>query len=196
MARKNVQEERKLQILKALDTCLQKKSFEKTSIKDIAKVAGVNHGVLHYYFKSKEDILLNYITYVMDNYQAQAREFFADINPDNLTKEQYIEEAFKFINNRITLNKNLSRIFVEIWEISLYNKKVKARLQETYTRWIEEVTAIISKYIDDKAYARHLSIAIVAFWEGMALFSSVFPRDSLNIEAVLKGFQERILEIL
>jgi len=196
MARKNVQEERKLQILKALDTCLQKKSFEKTSIKDIANVAGVNHGVLHYYFTGKEDILLNYIDYVMDNYQAQAREFFATISPEELTKEQYIEESFKFINNRITLNKNLSRIFVEIWEISLYNKKVKARLQETYNRWIDEVAAIISNYMDDKAYARNLSVAMVAFWEGMAMFSSVFPRETLNIEVVLKGFQERILEIL
>lgn len=196
MARKNVQEERKLQILKALDTCLQKKSFEKTSIKDIAKVAGVNHGVLHYYFTGKEDILLNYIDYVMDNYQAQARDFFASISPDKLTKEQYIEESFKFINNRITLNKNLSRIFVEIWEISLYNKKVKARLRETYNRWIDEVTAIISNYMDDKAYARNLSVAMVAFWEGMAMFSSVFPREAINIEVVLKGFQERIMEIL
>jgi len=196
MARKNVQEERKLQILKALDTCLQKKSFEKTSIKDIAGVAGVNHGVLHYYFTGKEDILLNYIDYVMNNYQAQARKFFASISPDELTKEQYIEESFKFINNRITLNKNLSRIFVEIWEISLYNKKVKARLQETYNRWIDEVTTIILNYMDDKAYARNLSVAMVAFWEGMALFSSIFPHETLNVEVVLKGFQERIRDIL
>jgi AcrR family transcriptional regulator len=194
MARKNVQEERKLQILKALDTCLQKKSFEKTSIKDIANVAGVNHGVLHYYFSSKEDILLNYIDYVMDNYQTQACELFATVSPDKFTKEQYIEEALRFVNNRITLDKKLSRIFIEIWEISLYNKKVKAKLREAYTRWIEKVTFVISHYIDDKSYARNISIALVAFWEGMALFSSVFPRDSLNIEVVIKGFQERLLE--
>jgi len=194
MARKNVQKERKLQILKALDSCLLKKSFEKTSIKDIASVAGVNHGVLHYYFTGKEDILLNYIDYVMNNYQVQAREFFATVSPDKFTKAQYIEEALRFVNNRITLDKNLSRIFIEIWEISLYNKKVKAKLQETYTRWIEEVTFVISHYIDDKSYARNISIAMVAFWEGMALFSSVFPRGTLNIEVVLKGFQERLLK--
>jgi len=32
MARKKVQDERRLQILKALDSCLQEKSFEKTSV--------------------------------------------------------------------------------------------------------------------------------------------------------------------
>jgi AcrR family transcriptional regulator len=196
MARKNVQEERKLQILKALDTCLQEKSFEKTSIKDIARVAGVNHGVLHYYFTGKEDILLNYIAYVMDEYQSQAREWFGTMDPARCTKAQYIDEVFGFINNRITLDKNLSRIFVEIWEISLYNERVRTRLQEVYSRWVEEMGTMISHYIDDKAFARNVSIAMVAFWEGMALFSTIFPPGFLNIETVLRGFQEKILEIL
>lgn len=196
MARKNVQEERKLQILKALDSCLLKKSFEKTSIKDIARVAGVNHGVLHYYFTGKEDILLNYIAYVMNNYQVQARVLFTTMSHDKYTREQFIEEAFKFVNNRITLNRNLSRIFVEIWEISLYNKKVKAKLRETYLNWIDEVTPIVSDYFDDKIFARNMSIALVAFWEGMAMFSTIFPSDTVNIEVILKGFQEKIMEII
>lgn len=196
MARKNVQEERKLQILKALDSCLLKKSFEKTSIKDIASVAGVNHGVLHYYFTGKEDILLNYIAYVMNNYQVQARAFFTTMSHDKYTRDQFIEEAFKFVNNRITLNRNLSRIFVEIWEISLYNKKVKAKLRETYINWIDEVTSIVSDYFDDKIFARNMSIALVAFWEGMAMFSTIFPSDTVNIEVILKGFQEKIMEII
>ena len=196
MARKNVQEERRLQILQALDACLQKKSFEKTSIKDIASVAGVNHGVLHYYFTGKEDILLNYIAYVMNNYQEQARVLFATMSHDKYTKEQYIEEAFKFVNNRITLNRNLSRIFVEIWEISLYNKKVKAKLRETYLGWIDEVTSIVSDYFDDKIFARNMSIAMIAFWEGMAMFSTIFPSDTLNTEVILKGFQEKLMELL
>jgi len=196
MARKNVQKERKLQILKALDSCLLKKSFEKTSIKDIASVAGVNHGVLHYYFTGKEDILLSYIAYVINNFQVQARELFETMSHDKYTREQFIEEAFKFVNNRITLNRNLSRIFVEIWEISLYNKKVKAKLRETYLNWIDEVTPFVSDYFDDKIFARNMSIALVAFWEGMAMFSTIFPRDTVNIEMILKGFQEKLMELI
>ncbi|HPI94188.1 MAG TPA: TetR/AcrR family transcriptional regulator [Deltaproteobacteria bacterium] len=196
MARKRVQEERKLQILKALDTCLQEKSFEKTSIKDIARVAGVNHGVLHYYFTGKEDILLNYIDYVIDDYSSQAREWFGGLDLTRYTKRAFIEEIFGFINNRITLDKSLSRIFVEIWEISLYNGQVRVKLQEAYSRWVEEIGSMISHYIEDKVFAREVSIAMVAFWEGMALFSTIFPPGALSIEVVLKGFQERILEIL
>ncbi|HNQ85356.1 MAG TPA: TetR/AcrR family transcriptional regulator [Deltaproteobacteria bacterium] len=196
MARKKVQEERKRQILKALDECLQEKSFEKTSIKDIARVAGVNHGVLHYYFTGKEDILLNYIDYVIADYQGQAREWLGSKDLSTYTKTGFIDEVFGFINNRITLNRGLSRIFVEIWEISLYNGEVRAKLREAYLRWIDEMGSMISGYIDDKDFARNMSIAMVAFWEGMALFSTIFPSGSLGIEEVIRRFQQRIIEIL
>ncbi|HOS96037.1 MAG TPA: TetR/AcrR family transcriptional regulator [Deltaproteobacteria bacterium] len=196
MARKKVQEERRLQILRALDTCLQEKSFEKTSIKDIAREAGVNHGVLHYYFSGKEDILLSYIDYVIDDYQAQAREWMGGRDLEHYTKSQFIDEVFAFVNNRITLNKSLSRIFVEIWEIALYNGEVRGKLREAYTRWVEELGAMISRHIEDKTLARNVSIAMVAFWEGMALFSTVFPPGTLAMEEVLKGFQQRIVDIL
>ena len=196
MARKKVQEERKRQILKALDECLQEKSFEKTSIKDIARVAGVNHGVLHYYFTGKEDILLNYIDYVIADYQGQAREWLGSKDLSTYTKTGFIDEVFGFINNRITLNRGLSRIFVEIWEISLYNGEVRAKLREAYLRWIDEMGSMISGYIDDKDFARNMSIAMVAFWEGIALFSTIFPSGSLGIEEVIRRFQQRIIEIL
>ncbi len=196
MARKKVQEQRRLQILKALDTCLQEKSFEKTSIKDIAREAGVNHGVLHYYFSGKEDILLNYIDHVIDDYQAQAREWTGGRDLEHYSKRQFIDEVFAFVNNRITLNKGLSRIFVEIWEIALYNEEVRGKLREAYTRWVEELGDMISRHIEDKTFARNVSVAMVAFWEGMALFSTVFPPGTLAVEEVLKGFQQRIVEIL
>ena len=196
MARKSIQEERRLQILKALDTCLQEKSFEKTSIKDIARVAGVNHGVLHYYFSSKEDILLNYIDHVIDDYRAQVKVLLSSKDVGRLGKRELIEMIFGFINDRITLNKGLSRIFVEIWEIALYHDAVRAKLREAYMRWIEELVANLDRDIDDKQFAIQLSIAMVAFWEGMALFSTIFEPGAVDIKEVLKGFQYRVLDII
>ncbi len=196
VARKRIQEERRLQILKALDACLQEKSFEKTSIKDIARVAGVNHGVLHYYFSSKEDILLNYIDYVIDDYRGQVKELLSAKDMDKLGKRELIEEIFTFINDRITLNKGLSRIFVEIWEIALYHDAVRAKLREAYMRWFDELVANLSRHIDDKKFAIQVSIAMVAFWEGMALFSTIFEPGAPDIKEVLKGFQYRVLDII
>ena len=54
----------------------------------------------------------------------------------------------------------------------------------------------MSGFIEDKQFIKNVSIAMVAFWEGMALFSTIFEPGMLDIEDVLKGFQSRILEIL
>jgi AcrR family transcriptional regulator len=196
VARKRVQEERKLQILKALDTCLQGKSFEKTSIKDIARVAGVNHGVLHYYFTSKDDILLKYIDYVIEDYKSQVQEWLDSNDSAKYSKKEFIQEIFNFVNHRITLNKTLSRIFMEIWEIALYNDEVRKKLRQAYSQWIVELSVMLSRFIDDKSFTTNMSIAMVAFWEGMSLFSVIFDPEDLKIEEVLEAFQRRVLEIL
>jgi TetR/AcrR family transcriptional repressor of bet genes len=196
MARKRMQHERKKQILWALDTCLQEKSFQQTSIKDIARVAGVNHGVLHYYFTNKEDILLHYIDYVIEDYQSQVRQWLGSGDLAGLEKKQFIEEIFAFINNRITLNQGLSRIFIEIWEIGIYHQEVREKLQHAYSAWIAELTSYLSRFVGDENLASTISIAMVAFWEGMALFSTIFDAKALNIAEVLDRFQGRILEIL
>ena len=196
MARKQVQAQRKMQILKALDSCLQEKSFQQTSIKDIARVAGVNHGVLHYYFASKDDILLNYIDYVIEDYRDQIREWLGAKDISQLDKKGFIEEIFAFINNKITLNRKLSRIFIEIWEIGIYNDAVRQKLKHMYSAWIRELTLYLSRFVPDEKFAMNISVSMVAFWEGMALFSTIFDADSLDIAEVLGRFQERILEIL
>jgi len=196
MARKCIQEERRLQILRALDTCLQEKSFEKTSIKDIARVAGLNHGVLHYYFSSKEDILLSYIDYVIYYYEEQVQEWLGTKDIASYEKKEFIEELFGFVNNRITLNMSLSIIFVEIWEIALYHESVRNKLRKAYNRWIDELVTHLRRYIDDEEFVRQVSIAMVAFWEGMALFSTIFKPGEVDIQEILRGFQARILEIL
>jgi len=196
MPRKNVKEERRLQIFEALSVCLKEKSFEKTSIKDIAKVAGVNHGVLHYYFESKESILLHYIDHVMEYYGSQFKEWLGAKDTSGYSRQDFIREIFEFANSKITLNKDLSRLFVEIWEIALYNPSVRKKLQQTYSQWIGTIPSMIEGTSSDNINMEILSTAMVAFWEGMALFSTIIDTRKLNIEGVLTGFQQQILKLL
>jgi AcrR family transcriptional regulator len=196
VARKSVKEERKRQILQALDQCLLEKSFEQTSIKDISRIAQVNHGVLHYYFKSKEDILLQYIDYVVDDFKGQVQDVLAQIPREKMSRKEFVKEIFGFVNNRITLNKNLSKIFVEIWEIAIYNEAVRVKLRQAYREWIQILTLNLGEGSPGGEDPSILSTAMVAFWEGTALFSTIFDDGEIDFANVLDRFQQRILEIL
>jgi TetR/AcrR family transcriptional regulator, transcriptional repressor of bet genes len=196
MPRKNMQKEKRRQILDALDACLLKKPFLKTSIKDIAREAGVNHGVMHYYFKSKDDILLHYIDFTIEKYNAVYSEWFESISKVGMDEREIIEEALKLMIGRITLNADLSRIFIEIWEIAVYNKKVRERLKKMYAVWESTLETLLTRLGRNKKESKYLSKSMVAFAEGIALFSIIFEDTNYPIEAVLKKFQRYVSQVL
>ena len=58
MGRKIMKEERREQILEALYRCLLKKPFKETSIKDIAREAGISHALLYRYFPDQQSLFV------------------------------------------------------------------------------------------------------------------------------------------
>jgi AcrR family transcriptional regulator len=196
MPRKNIQEEKRRQILEALDACLLKKPFLKTSIKDIAREAGVNHGVLHYYFKSKDDILLHYIDYTIEKYNAVYSEWLETISKDGMDEKEMIEKAIKLMIDKVTLNAGLSRNFIEIWEIALYNKKIRERLNKMYAAWESILDNLLAKRGKNKKIPKGLSKSIVAFAEGIALFSIISEGRDYEIKSVLNNFKSYVSHML
>ena len=191
---KPVREERKKQIFRALDQCLLEKSFSRPPSRTFPGSQG-HHGVLHYYFTSKEDVLLQYIDYVVEDFKSQMQELMSSENVSRMSQRDFIKEVFRFVNDRITLNRDLSKIFIEILEIGVHNEAVRDKLRNTYLEWTQTL-ARISRGSTDSETASIMSIAMVAFWEGMALFSTIFRNGEIRLEEVLGRFQQRILEIL
>ncbi len=196
MSRRSVQAERRQQIMEALHKCLLEKPFDQTSIKDIAATAQINYGALHYYFESKEDILLNYIEYLIERYKSFFEEWIQSNSSSMQDPKDFLRASIDFVHHKITLNQDLSKIFIEIWEIAIYNSKVKEKLQKAYTEWIETVNLAILKVTANKTTAARLSVGLAAFWEGISLFSIILDEKTIEAGALLKDFQEQFLKFL
>ncbi len=196
MGRKNVQEEKRIRIMEALNLCLQEKSFDQTSIKDIARAADVNHGLLHYYFKSKEDILINYIDFVILHYKATFETLLAERAAQDPDERHLLEWFFQAMSERITLNRGLSKVFIEIWEIASYNPDVREKVRLAYREWMAWVAGLLNRVVRNPAVARRIGTAVVAFLEGMSLFTVILDPEELALDEVLADFQKRILRML
>jgi AcrR family transcriptional regulator len=188
--------DKKNQILEALNQCLQTKPFDQTTIKDIAQAAGINHGLLHYYYKNKEDILVHYIDYVIDHYRTMFNDWLTQKEGEGVIGRELIESFFQFMNEKITLNRPLSKAFIEIWEIAVYKPAVKAKLQRAYKEWVEILTDMLDRVLHDTDASRRIGFSIVAFLEGMALFSIILDPKKTEFKKILAGFQEKIVEML
>lgn len=195
MGRKSIQLERRLQILKGLNRCLLKKPYRETTIKDIAAETGINHGMLHYYYRDKEDILLNFVEYILDKYKRGFLNWIEKQDFKHLSEKEIIREILKYLNEKITLNKNLSKVFIALWEISLTNRRVKKQIKKVYQEWIAITAEYLPHMTNDKS-RMELAIALTAFAEGMAMFSVILNLKKEETLKVLLTFQERILESL
>ena len=196
MSRKPVQKERRRQIMEALHRCLLVKPFDKTSIKDIAAEAGINHGMLHYYFKSKDDILIHYIEFIIEKYKSMFDQWLAERDRTDETPESFVTACFDIMYHRITLNQDISRIFIEIWEISTYNPQVREKLRAAYENWISTLSGAVEQHMADRASARLISAGLVAFLEGLSMLSVIYEGGEFPLETLLAKAKGLISEML
>jgi hypothetical protein len=61
---------------------------------------------------------------------------------------------------------------------------------------MEALAFILGGATADSAATKRISIAIVAFLEGMSMFSVILDPDMVDIREVLTGFQKKIIEML
>lgn len=76
----------KHKVLHAASKLFLEKGYHNSTIKDIAKVAGINYGSLVFAFKSKEAIVGHLVSNVFDNQSLVIHEFFA--NRSDITELQ------------------------------------------------------------------------------------------------------------
>src|SRR5688572_13209276 len=70
-------EETRQAVLDTALTLFRDQGFDATTMRDVARGAGLSLGAAYYYFKSKEAIVAAYYDYTQDQHQARAREAFA-----------------------------------------------------------------------------------------------------------------------
>ena len=69
--------ERKEQIFEAGARLFAEKGYERTSLQEVADVLGVTKPALYYYYQSKEELLFEITSFVMDRLMADLREIAA-----------------------------------------------------------------------------------------------------------------------
>jgi TetR/AcrR family transcriptional repressor of mexJK operon len=76
-------QDRRKQILDAAQKVFAKKGFHGTSIKDLAKAAGISPGLLYWYFKDKTDLLTSLLSErITEGFGSLAEEVPFDLPPE------------------------------------------------------------------------------------------------------------------
>ncbi len=142
MGRPSNKAERRAEIVLALMQVMAIKGYEGASIQAIAKQAGLASGLIHYHFKTKQDILLESVTQL-----------------SNLLKERYLllsesaqteEDRLKaFINARLSKGEGESQQAVIAWVMIGSEAVRQPQVKAVYLEALKEQKAILEKLLQD-----------------------------------------------
>ena len=138
MGRKSNAPQRREQIVWALYDCLVEKGHEKVTIKEIAAGAKLPPGVIHYYFKSKDDIVSSLAEGIVDKYSRLLDKRLAEA----VTAELRIEFAIDFIVDTMIFNYPLNRVFYNLIQMTFERKalgKVVKKMFKDYRQRLADV---------------------------------------------------------
>lgn len=133
--------DKQVQIMEAAEELFAEKSFDGTSVRDIAEKAGVNLAMISYYFGSKEKLLESLFSYRTENSVVKMESLLQDKAATSLEKVyQLIDYYIDKFQNQTSFHKIMSREQVQNSRCTVtdYIRQFKKRNQEMIQLLIKE----------------------------------------------------------
>lgn len=131
--------EKKEQILEAAEELFARKGFEGTSVRELAKKAGINIAMISYYFGSKEKLFESLVEYRSGFVREKLQVLTRDESQDPMTK---IEQMIDLYVERIVSHNRFSRILHR--ELSLQQRsEMHDAIADILLRNLQEIRKII-----------------------------------------------------
>ena len=170
MGRKSNADQRRAEIIRALYDCLAEQGHEKVTIKVIAARAGLPYGVIHYYFKRKEDIVSNLAQALVDQYSQMLNDRLVDAR----TGGEAVATVIDFVVEHLIFDRRLNRVFFNLTQMA-FEREPLHRVMTSMFRIYRQQLADVLEAADSRPQDPSVGAAVVALAEGFALQWMIEP---------------------
>ena len=174
-------QERIRHIIDASAAVLARDGYAGTSMKDIAREAGVAQGLIHYYFGSKEDLVLAVVRQACAEMLEETRRSFSEAQGQPLTRAW---AGLQAAERRSAERPELFRLLIEMVPLSHNNPAVRDQMEEMYANLVDEVTDMVDELNQQLPTplpipVRDFAGVIIAVIDGLAIRSEVDPQADM-----------------
>ena len=163
-------------IIHAAFTVLSRNGYENTSVKEIAEQAGVAQGLVHYYFKSKQVLVL-----------AVLAEVCREMELKGVEGEAGAMAAFSNFKELLRNQRDTNALYIQLLGVGVHDKEIGAGILDFIRRDRGHVEAIAKQVLAEREMDPTPARAIAsAVWAGILgiIFQSVIDPDFQAGEAV------------
>lgn len=171
----------KLHILSTASSLMTEKGIKETSLKDIARKAGISQGTLYYYYAAKEDIIFDIAD---QNLQQIADGLLAWIDDD---RELSPVQILKIVFEKILNTETRGRLHLYLVSDAGANNSVLAeKFKQRYTEWREALEYGLHKKLPHNAeHNKALSFLLLAILDGLSI-QKILGVEGMPIEEMAR----------
>ncbi|MBI5506947.1 MAG: TetR family transcriptional regulator C-terminal domain-containing protein [Deltaproteobacteria bacterium] len=178
MGRRKLTDERRTEIAEGLYRCIVKRGYAGTTVRDIAREADVRPGIIHHYFENKDEILSTLTALTFDRHKESLLALLQENRESDPRKR--LRMGIDFIFLRVAGDRDLIKVFHELWDIAEHHETLNRSLQTLYREYRNSVSTLIRECFDDAAIPpaqrRDLAAFLVSASEGASIQWFINPR--------------------
>jgi AcrR family transcriptional regulator len=198
MGRKKITQERQKQIFIGLFNAIAKNGFANCTITEISQQAGLSRGILHYYFKNKQEMQLEFMK-SLGNTHYEGLLWLISGMEDAREKIRSVIR-FHFLDESKAFN-DMVRVWVEFWGQSPHDRQVREVIRTIQQRLRGLIAGIIEEGMEKGLFRKVDPVGtasmIMGLIEGLTLQKSVdwkslgFDEISRSIDAFIFYFLDQ-----
>ncbi len=189
MRRSALADDTRDRIIEGAYRALVRQGYHETTIKDIAQEAGVAAGLVHYYFGSKEDLLVDAIDW-------GCRQVFDDRQLLDVNPRDAVRLGFEREKQELRQSRELYLLIFDMFGVGLHNPKIAAAVRR-FIQQRQEVIAAIARGVITRmkvpptSSAEAISAAIWGSFFGIGMQRLIDP--DFDADAALDALAEMIV---
>jgi TetR/AcrR family transcriptional repressor of bet genes len=153
MSREGLKEARRLQLIDATIDCIARRGFADLTLARVAETAGLSVGIVNFYFKSKDALLIATFTHMVEDYRQSAAQARINAGPSPVAQiDATIENDF----NRLIGNRKRVTVWYAFWGEARWRPEFLRLCQDISDQLYTDFTAMFRQLIEDGGY-RHLN---------------------------------------
>lgn len=195
MGRTSIAEERRSQILEAFRRCAMREGLQGASMKKIAAEAGVQPGILHHYFKDRNEMIEELVISTARWHTENFRGFIARAR----TPKTRFDRAVDFLFGPDLISDDAGSLFYDFWSEGKRNERVRMSFAAVYADFRRTIIDLLAETGRSAGAGERdihdLACMIVAMYEGVFLQWD-FDRDNIDLKRMKRMLGRMIESVL
>ena len=186
MGRDALKEARKVQLMEATIDCIAARGFADLTLADVARAAGLSVGIVNFYFRSKDALLIETLRHLVNDYIQQTNENFRNAGTSAAAQiDAMIESDF----HRTIANRKRVTVWYAFWGETRWRPEFLKICQELSDSFHQETREVFARLVVEGGYrdidadviARGFDAMIDGLWLDMLINPKAVERDAAKL---------------